>query len=61
MGILSAFAPELEPLRARLQDPRVHTIQGVEFTTGRLEGKPVARSLSVRMRGDDDESACIRR
>ncbi len=46
MAILSAFAPELELLRARLQDPRVHAVQGVEFITGRLEGKPVVLSLS---------------
>ncbi len=46
LAILSAFAPELDLLRARLRDPRVHTAQGVEFTTGRLEGKPVVLALS---------------
>ncbi|MHA3904980.1 5'-methylthioadenosine/S-adenosylhomocysteine nucleosidase [Castellaniella sp. WN] len=45
MAILSAFAPELELLRARLRDPRAHVVQGVEFTTGRLEGKPVVLAL----------------
>ena len=46
MAILSAFAPELDLLRARVQGARTHVIQGVEFTTGTLEGKPVVLALS---------------
>lgn len=46
MAILSAFAPELELLRARLRDARVHTVQGVDFFTGQLEGRPVVLALS---------------
>ncbi|MGB7524207.1 MAG: 5'-methylthioadenosine/S-adenosylhomocysteine nucleosidase, partial [Castellaniella sp.] len=46
LAILSAFAPELELLRARLGDARVHVVQGVTFTTGRLEGRPVVLALS---------------
>lgn len=46
LAILSAFAPELELLRARLSAARVHTVQGVTFATGLLEGKPVVLALS---------------
>lgn len=46
LAIMSAFAPELELLRARLQNPQTATIQGVEFTTGLLEGRAVVLSLS---------------
>ena len=46
MAILSAFAPELELLRARLQDAQTHVVQGVAFHTGRLEGRPVVLGLS---------------
>jgi adenosylhomocysteine nucleosidase len=46
MAILSAFAPELALLRARLRDPRAYTVQGVEFTAGVLEGRPVVLALS---------------
>src|SRR5690606_39953738 len=46
MAILSAFAPELELLRARLRDARVHTVQGVDFFTGQLEGRSVVLALS---------------
>lgn len=46
MAILSAFAPELELLRARLRESQVHVVQGVEFTTGQLEGQPVVLALS---------------
>lgn len=46
MAILSAFAPELDLLRARLRDPRAYSVQGVEFTTGSLEGRPVVLALS---------------
>lgn len=46
MAVISAFQPELTLLLARLQDPRKHSVNGVEFTTGTLEGKPVVLFLS---------------
>lgn len=46
LAILSAFAPELELLRARLQDAQTHVVQGVTFFTGQLEGQAVVLGLS---------------
>ena len=46
MAVISAFQPELTLLSARLQAPRGHSVNGVEFTTGMLEGKPVVLFLS---------------
>jgi adenosylhomocysteine nucleosidase len=43
---MSAFEPELTLLLARLQNPARRSINGVEFTTGTLEGKPVVLFLS---------------
>lgn len=46
IAVMSAFAPELTLLSARLQQPRKHSLNGVEFSTGTLEGKPVLLFLS---------------
>jgi adenosylhomocysteine nucleosidase len=46
MAVISAFQPELALLLARVQDPRKYSVNGVEFTTGTLEGKPVVLFLS---------------
>ena len=46
IAVLSAFEPELKLLLTRLQGPVRHTVNGVEFTTGTLEGKPVVLFLS---------------
>lgn len=46
IAVLSAFEPELTLLLARLQTPAKHSVNGVEFTTGMLEGKPVVLFLS---------------
>ena len=46
VAVMSAFAPELVLLRQKLQDARTHRINGVEFHTGMLEGKPVLLFLS---------------
>ncbi|MET3494806.1 5'-methylthioadenosine/S-adenosylhomocysteine nucleosidase [Variovorax boronicumulans] len=46
IAVLSAFQPELTLLLARLQGPAKHSVNGVEFTTGTLEGKPVVLFLS---------------
>ena len=46
IAVMSAFAPELDLLLARLQSPARHQLNGVGFTTGTLEGKPVVLFLS---------------
>ncbi|MCY1211569.1 5'-methylthioadenosine/S-adenosylhomocysteine nucleosidase [compost metagenome] len=46
LAVISAFEPELKLLLTRLQGPRKHSVNGVEFTTGTLEGKPVVLFLS---------------
>lgn len=46
IAVISAFQPELTLLLARLQGPAKHSVNGVEFTTGTLEGKPVVLFLS---------------
>lgn len=46
IAIISAFAPELTLLQQRVEQPAKQTINGVEFTTGRLQGKPVLLFLS---------------
>ena len=46
MAILSAFAPELGLLRARLKNPQEHIVLGVTFITGQLESQPVVLGLS---------------
>lgn len=46
IAIISAFQPELTLLLARVEQPRKHRVNGVEFTTGQLQGKPVLLFLS---------------
>jgi adenosylhomocysteine nucleosidase len=46
IAVVSAFQPELALLSARLESPQRHVVNGVEFTTGRLQGKPVVLFLS---------------
>lgn len=46
LAVISAFQPELTLLLNRLQGPEKHSVNGVEFTTGTLEGKPVVLFLS---------------
>ncbi len=46
IAVISAFEPELKLLLARLQGAAKHGVNGVEFTTGTLEGKPVVLFLS---------------
>lgn len=46
IAVLSAFGPELTLLLNRLQGPVSYSVNGVEFTTGTLEGKPVVLFLS---------------
>lgn len=46
VAVMSAFEPELVLLRQRLQDASTTRINGVEFHTGTLEGRPVLLFLS---------------
>lgn len=46
IAVVSAFEPELTLLLPRVEQPRRHTVNGVEFTTGTLQGKPVVLFLS---------------
>ncbi len=46
IAVISAFAPELALLRKSLQEPEEHTVNGVVFTTGVLQGHPVLLFLS---------------
>ncbi len=46
IAVVSAFEPELVLLRQRLQGAQSQRINGVEFHTGTLEGKPVLLFLS---------------
>ena len=46
IAVLSAFEPELTLLLAQLQSPARQQINGVDFTTGTLAGKPVVLFLS---------------
>lgn len=46
IAVICAFQPELTVLLARVEQPRKHVVNGVEFTTGALQGKPVVVFLS---------------
>jgi len=46
IAVISAFQPELTLLLRQLQTPARHRINGIEFTTGTLQGKPVVLFLS---------------
>lgn len=46
IAVMSAFAPELDLLLALLQAPVRHQLNGLDFTTGMLQGKPVVLFLS---------------
>lgn len=46
IAVISAFEPELTLLLRQLQTPARHRINGVEFSTGTLRGKPVVLFLS---------------
>src|SRR3546814_983350 len=40
IAVISAFEPELVLLLDKLEHPRKFSVNGVEFTTGTLQGKP---------------------
>ena len=46
IAVISAFAPELTVLLPQVQQPVKHRVNGVDFTTGTLSGKPVVVFLS---------------
>ena len=46
IAIVSAFEPEMVLLLERLELGRRHTVNGVDFATGNLQGKPVVLFLS---------------
>ena len=46
VAVISAFQPELTLLLSRVEQPRKFTVNGVDFTTGTLQGKPVVLFLS---------------
>ena len=46
IAVVSAFAPEMSVLRAELQNAAAHSINGVEFVVGTLEGQNVVLFLS---------------
>jgi adenosylhomocysteine nucleosidase len=46
IAIISAFPAELALLQSHVEQPRKTSINGVEFTTGVLQGKPVVMFLS---------------
>lgn len=45
-AIVSAFAPEISILRSELEDPSLKVMNGVEFSTGKIEGQDVVLFLS---------------
>ena len=46
VAVVSAFDAELERLLAETRQPARHRVNGIEFTTGVLEGRPVVLVLS---------------
>lgn len=46
IAVMSAFEPELTLLLKQLQGPARHRLNGIDFTTGTLQGKPVVLFLS---------------
>ncbi|WP_431096299.1 5'-methylthioadenosine/S-adenosylhomocysteine nucleosidase [Polaromonas aquatica] len=46
IAVMSAFEPELTLLLRQLQAPARHRVNGVDFHTGTLQGKPVVLFLS---------------
>jgi adenosylhomocysteine nucleosidase len=46
IAIISAFPAELALLRSHVEQPRTRMVNGVEFTAGTLQGKPVVLFLS---------------
>src|SRR3569832_2472184 len=45
VAVMSAFAPELKLLLSHVEQPKKYNINGIEFTTGVLQGKSVVLFL----------------
>ena len=45
-AVVSAYPPELVVLKSELEDAAVHSLNGVEFSVGRLQGREVVLFLS---------------
>ncbi|WEX75857.1 5'-methylthioadenosine/S-adenosylhomocysteine nucleosidase [Sinorhizobium numidicum] len=46
IAVMSAFAPEWQTLKAAVDQPKEHVVNGRRFVTGRLQGKEVVLFLS---------------
>jgi len=46
IAVISAFEPEWKTLKAAVVEPKVHQVNGVEFVTGTLGGRPAVLFLS---------------
>jgi adenosylhomocysteine nucleosidase len=46
VAIMSAFGEELNLLMNQVSEPQKHTVNGITFTTGKLQGRPVVLLLS---------------
>lgn len=46
VAVISAFEPEWKTLKASVEGPKNYTVNGVEFVTGMLGGRPVVLFLS---------------
>jgi adenosylhomocysteine nucleosidase len=46
IAVVSAFQPELALLLAKVEQPKKYTVNGIDFTSGTLQGKPVVMFLS---------------
>ncbi len=46
VAVVSAFQPELALLLTKVDQPKKYTVNGVDFTVGTLQGKPVVMFLS---------------
>jgi adenosylhomocysteine nucleosidase len=46
IAVVSAFQPELALLLAKVEQPTKYTVNGIDFTSGTLQGKPVVMFLS---------------
>jgi adenosylhomocysteine nucleosidase len=46
VAVISAFEPEWKMLKSRVEGMKSHPVNGVEFVTGRLGGRPVLLFLS---------------
>ena len=46
IAVVSAYAPEMSILKSEFDDTVVHSMNGVDFSTGKLQGRNVVLFLS---------------